>query len=89
MEQKEKSCQVRRIGSVTFGITLICYGILFLAGHLLSAARDIPSTRLLSAAHGIPSIHLTVYFTVSETNICLDSVSLTAGSLSWKAGIGR
>ena len=30
MEQKEKSCQVRRIGSVTFGITLICYGILFL-----------------------------------------------------------
>lgn len=30
MEQEGKSCQVRRIGSVTFGITLICYGILFL-----------------------------------------------------------
>ena len=30
MEQEGKSCQVRRVGSVTFGITLICYGILFL-----------------------------------------------------------
>ncbi len=30
MEQEEKTCRVRRIGSVTFGVTLICYGILFL-----------------------------------------------------------
>ena len=30
MEQEGKRCQVRRVGSVTFGITLICYGILFL-----------------------------------------------------------
>lgn len=30
MEQENNKCQVRRVGSVTFGITLICYGILFL-----------------------------------------------------------
>lgn len=30
MEQESKTYQVRRIGTVTFGITLICYGILFL-----------------------------------------------------------
>ena len=30
MEQETKSCQIRRVGSVTFGITLLCYGILFL-----------------------------------------------------------
>lgn len=30
MEKDRSSCKVRRIGSVTFGITLICYGILFL-----------------------------------------------------------
>lgn len=30
MEQETKKCCVRRIGSVTFGITLLCYGILFL-----------------------------------------------------------
>ena len=30
MEREEKTCQVRRIGSVTFGITLLCYGVLFL-----------------------------------------------------------
>ena len=29
-KEKESSCRVRRIGSVTLGITLICYGILFL-----------------------------------------------------------
>ena len=30
MEQETRQYQVRRIGSVTFGITLLCYGILFL-----------------------------------------------------------
>lgn len=30
MEQETKKYHVRRIGSVTFGITLLCYGILFL-----------------------------------------------------------
>lgn len=30
MEQEEKTYRVRRVGSVTFGITLLCYGILFL-----------------------------------------------------------
>lgn len=30
MEQEKNKYQVRRVGSVTFGITLICYGILFL-----------------------------------------------------------
>lgn len=30
MGQEPKNCQVRRVGSVTFGITLVCYGILFL-----------------------------------------------------------
>lgn len=30
MEQENSKYQVRRVGSVTFGITLICYGILFL-----------------------------------------------------------
>ena len=30
MEQENKNYQVRRIGSVTFGITLLCYGVLFL-----------------------------------------------------------
>lgn len=30
MEKERKTCEVRRIGSVTFGIALICYGILFL-----------------------------------------------------------
>lgn len=30
MEQEKKQCQVRRVGSVTFGITLLCYGTLFL-----------------------------------------------------------
>ena len=30
MEKDRSCCKVRRIGSVTFGITLICYGILFL-----------------------------------------------------------
>ena len=30
MEQEIKQYQVRRVGSVTFGITLLCYGILFL-----------------------------------------------------------
>lgn len=30
MEQETKQYQVRRIGTVTFGITLLCYGILFL-----------------------------------------------------------
>lgn len=30
MEQETKHYHVRRIGSVTFGITLLCYGVLFL-----------------------------------------------------------
>ena len=30
MEQETKKYHVRRVGSVTFGITLLCYGILFL-----------------------------------------------------------
>lgn len=30
MEQENSKCSVRRVGSVTFGVTLICYGILFL-----------------------------------------------------------
>lgn len=30
MEQETRQCQVRRVGSVTFGITLLCYGVLFL-----------------------------------------------------------
>lgn len=30
MEQETKQYHVRRIGSVTFGITLLCYGVLFL-----------------------------------------------------------
>lgn len=30
MEQETTQYQVRRVGSVTFGITLLCYGILFL-----------------------------------------------------------
>ena len=30
MEQETRQYQVRRVGSVTFGITLLCYGILFL-----------------------------------------------------------
>lgn len=30
MEQETKKYYVRRVGSVTFGITLLCYGILFL-----------------------------------------------------------
>ena len=30
MEQETKKCRVRRVGTVTFGITLLCYGILFL-----------------------------------------------------------
>ena len=30
MEQETKQYHVRRIGSVTFGITLVCYGVLFL-----------------------------------------------------------
>lgn len=30
MQQEMKSIQTRRVGSVTFGIALVCYGILFL-----------------------------------------------------------
>lgn len=30
MQQDMKSIPTRRVGSVTFGITLVCYGILFL-----------------------------------------------------------
>lgn len=30
MEQETRQYQVRRVGSVTFGITLLCYGVLFL-----------------------------------------------------------
>ena len=30
MQQETKSIQTRRVGSVTFGIALVCYGILFL-----------------------------------------------------------
>ena len=30
MEQENNRQQIRRVGSVTFGITLICFGILFL-----------------------------------------------------------
>ena len=30
MEQETGQYHVRRVGSVTFGITLLCYGILFL-----------------------------------------------------------
>ena len=30
MEQDTRQYQVRRVGSVTFGITLLCYGVLFL-----------------------------------------------------------
>lgn len=30
MEQDNNKSQIRRVGSVTFGITLICYGVLFL-----------------------------------------------------------
>ena len=33
MEQETKQYTIRRVGSVTFGLTLICYGVLFLA-HL-------------------------------------------------------
>lgn len=29
-KQETASCQVRRVGSVTFGVVLICYGVLFL-----------------------------------------------------------
>lgn len=31
MEQETRQYHVRRVGSVTFGIMLLCYGILFLA----------------------------------------------------------
>ena len=30
MEQETRQYHVRRVGSVTFGITLLCYGVLFL-----------------------------------------------------------
>lgn len=30
MQQDMKSIPIRRVGSMTFGITLVCYGILFL-----------------------------------------------------------
>lgn len=39
MEQEGKSCQVRRVGSVTFGVTLICYGILFLTRIFVPALQ--------------------------------------------------
>lgn len=39
MEQENNRCQVRRVGSVTFGITLICYGILFLLRIFLPALK--------------------------------------------------
>lgn len=39
MEQETKQYQVRRVGSVTFGITLLCYGILFLAHTFLPALK--------------------------------------------------
>lgn len=29
-KQEPGQCRIRRVGSVTFGITLVCYGILFL-----------------------------------------------------------
>lgn len=37
MEQEIKKYSVRRVGSVTFGITLLCYGILFLV-HIFAPA---------------------------------------------------
>lgn len=39
MEQDNNKCQVRRVGSVTFGITLVCYGVLFLVRIFVPALQ--------------------------------------------------
>lgn len=39
MEQEIKKYRVRRVGSVTFGITLLCYGILFLVHIFVPALK--------------------------------------------------
>lgn len=39
MEQETKKYRVRRVGSVTFGITLLCYGILFLVHTFVPALK--------------------------------------------------
>ncbi len=38
-ERGVKECRTRRVGSVTFGITLVCYGILFLIHIFLPTLR--------------------------------------------------
>lgn len=38
-EQGVKECRIRRVGSVTFGITLVCYGILFLIHIFIPTLR--------------------------------------------------
>lgn len=38
-EQGVKECRTRRVGSVTFGITLVCYGILFLIHIFIPTLR--------------------------------------------------
>ncbi|MDE6847045.1 MAG: hypothetical protein K2J99_14960 [Lachnospiraceae bacterium] len=39
VQQETKSIQTRRVGSVTFGITLICYGILFMVHIFVPMVR--------------------------------------------------
>lgn len=38
-QQETKNVQTRRVGSVTFGITLICYGILFMVHIFVPMVR--------------------------------------------------
>lgn len=38
-QQETKNVQTRRVGSVTFGITLICYGILFMVHTFVPMVR--------------------------------------------------
>ena len=37
-EKERENVQIRRVGSITFGITLVCYGILFLV-HIFDKIR--------------------------------------------------
>ena len=39
MEKENKVIQTRRVGSVTFGLTLICFGIMFLIHIVVPALR--------------------------------------------------
>lgn len=38
-EKERESVQIRRVGSITFGITLVCYGILFLVHIFVPVVR--------------------------------------------------